>query len=55
MGNYRQSVRASVGPFVSADAVTGFKEGFPARGRGTINFYDGERLLGQCVLMHVLD
>ena len=55
MGNCRQGARASVGTSVRVDAVTGFKEGFQALGRGSIKLFDGERLLGQCVLIYVLD
>ena len=56
VGNCNLGVRASVDPSVSADTVTDFKKGFQARGRGSINLYDdGERLMGQRVLMYVLD
>jgi hypothetical protein len=55
VSNCSQGVRASVGPSVCADAAAGFKEGFQARGRGFKILPDGERLLGQRMLMHVLD
>jgi len=55
VGDFSQGVRASVIPRVGADAVTCFKEGFQALGRGSIKLYDGERLLGQRVLLYALD
>ena len=55
VGICRQGVRASVGPNVSADVVAGFKKAFKARGRANIKVYDGERVLGQRVLLYVLD
>ena len=55
MSSINQGVRARVRPREGADVVTCFREGFQARGRGSIKFYDGQMMLGQCVLMHVLD
>ena len=51
VGNCSQGVRASVSPDVGVDAVTCFKEGFQARSRGSVKLDDGERLLGQRVLL----
>jgi hypothetical protein len=55
VGNCSQGFGASVGTSVYADAVTSFNEGFQARGRGFIKVCDSERLMGQRVLIYVLE
>jgi len=47
--NYSQGVRASVRPREGVDVLTCFKEGFQARGRGSIKFYDGKDVGAMCV------
>jgi hypothetical protein len=55
VSNINKGVRASVRLRECADVVTCFTECFQDRGRGSIKIYDGKRMLGQYVLMRVLD